>query len=302
MGMYGTTLCGKPLPPLYILSTALLQDDDYRVDQCICEGLPIVLASYGSEAVQIHSSSICMQHKGSNSSKDTGLWHQFVQALYMPLYEECILPELICNPVTKKLTLGPLIVKTDSGLGRLSKELDSIQFCDQMASLGMHILLLFLNATAYMAKMNQLFKKTKPACRKSALCVALRKMQQKMMVRMENANQDISLLNGSDNNNNKVDPVIDNGPSKHCEQRICNISFSNMNIRNLANGWLDKPEELQLFNRHFNAKRIIKTWIAVGFMLMTRNTASDMEVGYELRERGGTAGDFILIDCTARRI
>ena len=107
-----------------------------------------------------------------------------------------------------------------------------------------------------------------------------------MMVRMENANQVISLLNGSDNNNNKVDPVIDNGPSKHCEQRICNISFSNMNIRNLVNGWLDKPEELQLFNRHFNAKRIIKTWIAVGFMPMTGNTANDPKVRYKLGEGG----------------
>jgi hypothetical protein len=76
--------------------------------------------------VQIHSSSICMRHKGS---MDTGLWHQPVRDLYMHLYEGCISPEPICNPVTKKLILGPLIVKTDSGPGRLSKEVDSIQFC-----------------------------------------------------------------------------------------------------------------------------------------------------------------------------
>ncbi len=50
MGVYDITLRGKPLPPLYILSMALLQKDDYRVDPCICKGLPTVAASYRSEA------------------------------------------------------------------------------------------------------------------------------------------------------------------------------------------------------------------------------------------------------------
>ncbi len=118
-GVHSTTLCGKPLPPLYILSMALLQEDDYRVDPRICEGLPTVAASYGSKAVQIHSSSICMQHKGS---MDMGLWHQLVQDFHMPLYERHISPEPIHNPVMKKLILGPLIVKTDLGPGRLLKE------------------------------------------------------------------------------------------------------------------------------------------------------------------------------------
>jgi hypothetical protein len=148
----------------------------------------------------------------------------------------------------KKLILGPLIVKTDLGPGRLSKEADSIQFHNQMASLGMHILLLLPNTTAFTAKMDQLFKKFEPACSKSTLCVALHKMQQRMMVRVENANQVLSLLDGSDNDNDKFDPAVDNGPSKHGEQSICNISFSNMDLENLVNGWPDNPVELRPFN------------------------------------------------------
>jgi hypothetical protein len=286
MGVYGTTLCGKPLPPLYILSMASLQEDDYRVDPCICKGLPIVAASYGSKAVQIHSSSICMRHKGS---MDAGLWHQLVWDLYIPLYEGCILPEPICNSVMMKLILGPLIVKTDSGPGRLSKEVDSIQFCKQMAGLDTNILLSFPNATACTAKMDQLFEKLKPACSMSPLCVALCKMQQRMMVRVENANQVVSLLDGLDDNNRVdpvIDPVVDDGPGKHHEQSICNISFSNMGLGNLVIGWPDDPVELRLFDCHFNAKQINKTWIAVGFMPMMENAANDAKVRYKLGEWG----------------
>ncbi len=168
------------------------------------------------------------------------------------------MPEPICDPVTKKLILEPLVVKTDSGPGRLSKEADSIQFCKQMASLGVHILLSLLNATVCMGEMDQLFKKFKPACSTSALRVTSRKMQQRMMVRAENANQIVSLLDELDNNDNKVDPIVDDGASKHREQSICSISFSNMDHGNLVNGWPDNPVELRPFDCQFNAKRIIK--------------------------------------------
>jgi hypothetical protein len=64
-GVYGTTLCVKPLPPLYILSMALLQENVYRVGPRVCKGLPTVAASYESKAIQIHLSLICVRHKGS---------------------------------------------------------------------------------------------------------------------------------------------------------------------------------------------------------------------------------------------
>jgi hypothetical protein len=45
-GVYGTTLCGKPLIPLYILSTGSLPEEDYRIDSRVCEGLPTVVAPH----------------------------------------------------------------------------------------------------------------------------------------------------------------------------------------------------------------------------------------------------------------
>ena len=71
--MYGTTLCGKPLIPLYILSTKSIQEEDYRTDSHVCKGLPTVGAAYGADEESCYLSVICVRQKGS---VDTGLWHQ----------------------------------------------------------------------------------------------------------------------------------------------------------------------------------------------------------------------------------
>ena len=55
-GLYGTTLRGEPLPPLYILSSESIKEDDYKIDPCVYEGLPTVVASYGTAVEAIYSS------------------------------------------------------------------------------------------------------------------------------------------------------------------------------------------------------------------------------------------------------
>ncbi len=86
-GVYGTTLCGMPLPPLYILSTASQKEEDYKIDPRVCAGLPTVTGSYGAAVERMYSSYICVRSKGS---MDTGVWHQLIRAIYTPLFDERI--------------------------------------------------------------------------------------------------------------------------------------------------------------------------------------------------------------------
>jgi hypothetical protein len=83
-GVYGTTLQGEPLIPLYILSTKSIQEKDYRIDSNMCEGLPTVVAAYGANKESCNSSVICVYQKGS---MDTGLWHQLVRDVYTPCFK-----------------------------------------------------------------------------------------------------------------------------------------------------------------------------------------------------------------------
>ncbi len=80
---------------------------------------------------------ICVQHKGS---MDMGLWHQLLWSIYIPLFHGHIWPKQNRDPITNKLLSRPLIVKTESGSGRLLKEANSLDFCEQLATIGVHIL------------------------------------------------------------------------------------------------------------------------------------------------------------------
>ena len=63
-----------------------------------------------------------------------------------------------------------------------------------MVTKGVHILLSLPNATASTAEMDKFFEKFKPACGKSALRLAAKKMQMRMEVRMEVRNNNADAL------------------------------------------------------------------------------------------------------------
>jgi hypothetical protein len=243
------------------------------------------MASYGADVEMMYSLYICVCSKGS---MDTGLWHQLICAICTPLFEGRISPMPICDPSTKKLLSKPLIVKTDSGPGRLSKEAKSMDFHEQMATMGVHIFLPLPSGTSCTAEMDQLFEKFKPACLKSALRVASKKMKLRMEVRMaeKNAHTNVVDLNKDELDEPKKSNDLDDNADKRKGQSICNVSFSNLDLVNLVNGWPDDPVELRLFDYHFTTKRIIKTWIAVGFLPMTGTVVNDQKVRHELGDGG----------------
>ena len=173
-----------------------------------------------------------------------------------------------------QLLSGPLIVKTDSGPGRLSKEANSLDFREQLAAMGVHILLPLPNATSCTAEMDQLFEKFKPACLKSALRVTSKNMQLRMQVRMEKKAAAKMVINvDGDEESDEYDD--DEEDSKRKGRSICDVSFSDLDLANLVNGWPGNPVELRPFDCHFTPERIIKTWIAVGFLTMTGNAVND---------------------------
>ena len=278
-GVYGTTLRGEPLPPLYILSTSSKREEDYKIDTRICEGLPTVTASYGANVDTIYGSFISVRSKGS---MDTGLWHQLLRQVYLPLYKGRISTEPIRDPDTGKLISAPLFIKTDAGPGRLSKEADSMDFREQMAAMGVHIILSLPNGTSCTAEMDQLFEKFKPACKKSALRIATMMMKSRMDVRL--AEKKANAKVGDESSDVESDESDDDGKQKR--RSICNVSFSNLNLANLVNGWPEDPIELRPFDFHFTAEGIIKSWISVGFLPMTGNAVNDSKVRHELGDGG----------------
>jgi hypothetical protein len=218
---------------------------------------------------------------------DTGLWHQYIRAVILPLYKGRIAQVAIRHSQTNHLLAGPLIIKTDGGPGRLSRECSSIEFRDEMAAMGVHIILSLPNGTACTAEMDQLFEKFKPACSKSALRIAAKKIharydaRQKFkttgMVDDDNSSADGDLSDDDEDAGGKKKPKKKTKTGKS----VCNVSFSNYDLGNLVNGWPDDPIEDRPFDFHFSKDGIIKSHIAVGFMPMTGRAARDPKVRFE---------------------
>jgi hypothetical protein len=65
MGVYAFTLCGQPLLPLYIFSSAADCEDNMKLSPMVCEGSPTVEAKYAQDSIFNHPSRTVIQKKGS---------------------------------------------------------------------------------------------------------------------------------------------------------------------------------------------------------------------------------------------
>ena len=86
-----------------------------------------------------------------------------------------------------------------------------------------HILLWLPNGTSCTAEMDQLFGKLKPACSKSALCVASKKMQLRMKVRTQLTSK--GNYNVSDGENELMEEEEEVEVVEQKRQSICSVSF-----------------------------------------------------------------------------
>jgi hypothetical protein len=224
---------------------------------------------------------------------DTGLWNQYVHGVILPLFEGRIATEPIRHRVTNKLIAAPLIIKTDAGTGRPSRESASIEFRDEMANMGVHILLSLPNGTSCTAEMDQLFEKFKPACSKSALCIAAKKIHARYLVRKNYKTRGMEDESSDDDDGEEEDA---GKKRKKKGKSVCNVGFSNLDLGNLVNGWPDDPIEDCPFDRHFSAEGIIRSHIAVGFMPMTGQAAKDPKVWFEFGLGGAPPEDALRMD------
>ena len=109
-GVYGTTLAGEAMEPIYILHSNAKHPDNYKIDPCVFHGLPVFTTSYGSGVTRMYHSHVAVRKKGS---MDVGWWHQLLD-VYKSKYRGKILKVSVHDPITNKLISGPLIFKTDA--------------------------------------------------------------------------------------------------------------------------------------------------------------------------------------------
>ena len=295
-GVYGVTLRGEPLPPLYIVDTKSKNVDNYRIDPRICQGLPIVRGKYGQDTVSSYPSNVALRRKGS---MDTSLWAMYNRLMISQCYKGKI-SKIPVRDSTGKLISGPLIMKTDAGPGRLSKEAESIDFRTEMYDLGMHILLSLPNGTECTAELDQIYGNNfKNDCKKATIRVAGMKMAARVDARkkakgidkdqtaVEDLADYMNELGGEEGNadgseSDDDDEVV----TLTVNKSKCNVTIGNGDLAEIVNGFPGDPIEKRPFDFNFMIQKVIRAWIYVGFMPMTRNAVNDPKVRHEIGEGG----------------
>ncbi len=236
-----------------------------------------------------------MQPKGGMNAT---LFPFYIRHFILPSYP-FIQKETVRNPVTSSKIKGPLIIKTDNRLERLSKVLKHIEFHKALMEMAIHILLRLPYGTESTQEMDHGFTLYEPACIASTICVAAKKMAapvaaRKKMRERKHANQPEE---ESINNNDATSKVAnlheflkEQGDKDNDEEDFefevkwsaCNIKIDNNNLSAIVNGFPGDPVELRPFNSIFTWQNIWKWWCKVGFIPMTFNALNNEKVRQQL--------------------
>ena len=104
----------EALPPCYIYDTKLIKESNFKINPEWCKGLPKVRGWFGRLEEIKCASFLSVRHKGSMDTSLFQLWFEKVIKVCYPHTS----PKVKRNE-TGRMVKGPLILKTDSGPGRL---------------------------------------------------------------------------------------------------------------------------------------------------------------------------------------
>ncbi len=323
-GVYATNPL-EVLPPLYIFDTKAKSESNYNIDPEWCRDLPTVVGKFGTGKNMLYPSFVAMQPKGS---MDKTLYPIFINDVILKCYPN-VQKETVRDEDGRKVK-GPIILKTDTGPGRLCKDITHVTAREELYDKGVHNLLGLPNGTKNTQEMDQGFTEFKPATDKSTVRVAARKMAKrvearKLMKKKEQQKEvaSVALANTNYDNNSSSNNISSSGVredrthvddlEEYLEEEgdadwdnddddeenftfevkgsVCNVKINNCDLSSIVNGFPGDPISLRPFDKIFTRQNIWLWWCKVGFIPMNRNTLNDDKVRQQLGGEKASVGD-----------
>jgi hypothetical protein len=162
-----------------------------------------------------------------------------------------------------------VILKVDTGPGRMVASEESITKRAELAEKGLLILLGLPNATSVHQEMDVMYQGFKAATysRGEAL------LTQKMMAR----GRQIEENRAARRNNNPVHGSVG---------FLSALSIGFEDLSTVVNGEVGDPIDMKPFDKFFTKERIVSSWERVGFVPFSRNCLNHKKVRHELGEEG----------------
>jgi hypothetical protein len=185
-GVYATNAAGESLPPLYIFDSGAKIEDNFRVKMEWLVGLPKVEGRFGCPSLIESDSFYSVRMRGS---MDDTLFNDYITRVILPLYPN-ISKTAVFDPQTGKLLCGPVVLKVDSGPGRIVATAASLACREAFHEMGLFILAGLPNATGVQQEMDALYGPFKSATYARGEMVLTRKLQERgVAVSLERARQ-----------------------------------------------------------------------------------------------------------------
>jgi len=248
-GAYATNAAGEALPPFYIFDSCAKTSENFQVKVEWLVGLPSVTGRYGCPTIVESGSFFAVRPRGS---MDDTLLNDYIERVIVPLYLN-MNKTAVFDPITGKLNQGPVILKVDTGPGRIVLSEAILLKREQLFERGLIILMGLPNATSVQQEMDALYGPFKSATYRRGEKV----VQNKLRIR------------GLARKNGDVVP-----------KAVLNLDFND--LATIVNG---KPEDDgcdRPFDWIFTKKKILGSWAKVGLVPFTRNCLKDKKVRKEL--------------------
>jgi hypothetical protein len=168
-----------------------------------------------------------------------------------------------CPPtITGKLLHGPVILKLDSGPGRIVASMESISKREEFAAKGLIIMAGLPNATSVQQEMDALYGAFKSATYARGELVLMEKMKARGLAVRDNERRGVAAGRGG------------------VAASILTLGFED--LATIVNGKDGDNISKRPFNKHFTKDKVLQAWQKIGFVPFTRNCLASKKVRHEL--------------------
>ena len=269
-GCYATNSAGEALPPLYIFDSGAKVEANYRVKLSWLNGLPEVTGRYGCPERVTQASFYSVRARGS---MDDSLFNDYVERVVLPLYPN--ISKTAKFDGTGKLLCGPVILKVDSGPGRIVANLESIKRRDAFRELGLLILMGLPNATSVNQEMDALYGAFKSATYARGEVILTERLKLRGLQNTAAAIAATAAANEGDADLSADDAPADASP-------LTSLAMGFEDLSTVVNGNITDDIDMKPFSRSFTKEKILGSWSKVGFVPFTRNCVKSKKVRHEL--------------------
>ena len=239
-GLHGTTAAGEVLPSFYFFDTSCEKPENRKFNLTWLLGLPWVQGFFGCGELASFPPAGCVTVSGG---MEAAVFDSYLDQCIYPCFPD-MSPDWVFDDDGEFIS-GPVILKIDSGPGRIGMGAENVAMREKAAARGLFLFPGLQNTTAVSQEMDELYTDFQMRSRANANTIVLERIAQR-------AEEQEAFEAGT-------------GPVPTTV-----IGLSPADLGRMINGKDDDPPEKKPFLFSFGKAKVLAAWLKIGAMPLTR--------------------------------